>query len=69
MTKLADLLFMRSRRAYLATDLHNSVGWMRGIMDPLVGRAISSMHAAPERRWTSQALAEEQGCSKAVFAQ
>jgi Cupin len=39
--KLADLLFMQSLRAFLATDHHNSVGWMRGIMDPLVGRAIS----------------------------
>ncbi len=67
--KLADLLFMQSLRAFLATDHHNSVGWMRGIMDPLVGRAISSMHAAPERRWTLQALAEEVGCSRAVFAQ
>ena len=67
--KLADLLFMQSLRAYLATDLHNSVGWMRGIMDPVVGRAISCMHAAPERRWTLQALAEEASCSRAVFAQ
>lgn len=67
--KLADLLFMQSLRAYLAMGSHNSVGWMRGIMDPLVGRAISCMHAAPERRWTLQALAEEAGCSRAVFAQ
>jgi len=28
---------------------------MRGIMDPLVG-VPSRMHAAPERRWTLQAL-------------
>jgi AraC-like DNA-binding protein len=27
------------------------------------------MHAAPERRWTLQALAQEVGCSRAVFAQ
>jgi len=65
--KLADLLFIKSLRAYLATDLH-SIGWMRGIMD-LLWRAISRMHAAPERRWTLQALAEEAGCSRAVFAQ
>ncbi|WP_193199834.1 AraC family transcriptional regulator [Nostoc sp. MG11] len=68
-TKLTDLLFMQALRTYLATDLHNSVGWMRGIMDPLVGRAIGCMHAAPERRWTLQMLAEEVGCSRAVFAQ
>jgi AraC-like DNA-binding protein len=27
------------------------------------------MRAAPERRWTSQALAEEAGCPRAVLAQ
>jgi AraC-like DNA-binding protein len=77
--KLADLLFVQALRAYLATDVHNSVGhhsighhsvgWLRGIRDPLVGRAISCMHAAPQRRWTLQTLAEEAGCSRAVFAQ
>jgi AraC-like DNA-binding protein len=69
MAKLADLLFVQSLRAYLATDVNNSVGWMRGIKDPLVGRAISCMHARPERRWTLQALAAEVGSSRAVFAQ
>jgi AraC-like DNA-binding protein len=71
--KLADLLFMQSLRAYLATDLshngHPSAGWLRGIKDPLVGRAISSMHARPEQRWTVQSLAAESGCSRAVFAE
>jgi len=65
--KLADLLFISlSARIWLRTFY--SIGWMRGIMDPLVGRAISCMHAAPERRWTLQ-RAEEAGCSRAVFAQ
>jgi len=72
--KLADLLFMQAVRAHLATDDPNSagnhsVGWLRGIRDPVVGRAISCMHAAPERRWTLQTLAAEVGCSRAVFAQ
>ena len=71
--KLADLLFMQALRAYLATDRNDSAGpmrgWLRGIMDPLVGRAISCMHAAPERRWTLQTLAAQAGCSRAVFAQ
>jgi AraC-like DNA-binding protein len=82
--KLADLLFMQSVRAYLAAENHHangrnsnghnsygehSAGWLRGIRDPLVGRAISCMHAAPQRRWTLQTLAAEAGCSRAVFAQ
>jgi AraC-like DNA-binding protein len=67
--KLADLLFMQALRAYLAMGPDTSAGWMRGIMDPLIGRAISSMHAAPERHWTLKTLAEEVGSSRAVFAQ
>jgi len=70
--KLANLLFMQALRAYLSTDApvgQPSPGWLRGIMDPVVGRAISCMHTAPERRWTVQTLAQEAGCSRAAFAQ
>ena len=35
----------------------------------MVGRAISRLHAAPERRWTLQELAQEAGSSRSVFAQ
>jgi hypothetical protein len=35
----------------------------------LDARALSCMHAAPERRWTLQALAAEAGRSRAIFAQ
>jgi len=67
--KFTDLLFLQTLRAYLATDLENTTGWIRGMMDPMVGRAISRLHAAPERRWTLQELAQEAGSSRSVFAQ
>ncbi len=67
--KLVELLFMQAVRAHLAADHDNSTGWMRGIKDPVVGGAISRMHAAPARRWTLKALAAEVGCSRAVFAE
>jgi AraC-like DNA-binding protein len=67
--RLVDLLFMQALRKYLATDLDTAVGWIRGIRDPLVGQAISCMHAAPEHPWTVRSLAQEVGCSRAVFAQ
>lgn len=67
--KLAELLFLQAVRAHVAADRRDATGWIRGILDTQVGRAISSIHAAPERPWTLQALAREAGCSRAVFAQ
>ena len=66
--KLADLLFMQALRNYLSSGPSESLGWVRGMTDPRIGRAISAMHSAPERRWTVQALAAEVGSSRAVFA-
>jgi len=52
--KLADLLFMVSPRVsgYGPSQFHRLDARHHG---PSCGRAISCMHAAPERRWTLQA--------------
>ena len=66
--KYADLMFTQALRAYLDEEIQNAEGWLRGISDPIVGAALSAMHAHPERPWTLEALAERAGCSRAVFA-
>ena len=66
--RLADLLFIQAIRDYLTSGDEKSAGWMRGITDPMVGQAISLMHAKPGRTWTLQNLAAQVGSSRAVFA-
>lgn len=45
-----------------------AVGWFRGLRDPLVGRSIASIHAAPEHDWSVRSLAEEAQISPSRFA-
>lgn len=75
--RLVDLLFMQAVRSFLAAETDGTIhanggeraaSWLRGVSDPVVGRAISAMHAAPDRGWTLESLAAEVGTSRAVFA-
>ena len=44
-------------------------GWLFGVADKQLGRAISAIHADPAHRWTLQALAERACMSRSAFAQ
>src|SRR5689334_10925408 len=50
--KLAELLFVEAIRSYLDTLPVNETGWLAGLRDPFVGRALALMHAAPTTPWT-----------------
>ena len=39
-------------------------GWLEALRDPLIGRAISAVHADPARDWTVSTLAREVGMSR-----
>jgi AraC-like DNA-binding protein len=44
-------------------------GWLAGVNDPEVGRALRLLHARPERPWTVEDLAHEVGVSRSALAQ
>ncbi|HWP13189.1 MAG TPA: AraC family transcriptional regulator, partial [Ramlibacter sp.] len=44
-------------------------GWLAGLHDPLVARALSLLHGAPQRPWTLATLAEQTGSSRSVLAE
>ena len=41
-------------------------GWLAGLRDPLVGKALSLMHAKPAYNWTLEDLAKQAGLSRSV---
>ena len=43
-------------------------GWLAGLRDPIVGRALALLHADPARPWTLDALARAAGTSRAMLA-
>jgi AraC-like DNA-binding protein len=67
--KLAELLFIEAVRRYLATMPDDRTGWLAGLRDRVVGRALALMHARVEEGWTTEALAREAGLSRSAFAE
>ncbi|MGN6570042.1 MAG: AraC family transcriptional regulator [Pseudolabrys sp.] len=64
LNKLSELMFIEAIRTHMDHLSGENAGWLSGLRDPLVGRALSLMHAQPARAWTLEALAEEAGASR-----
>ena len=65
--RLIELVFVAMLRRWFVQSDHEK-GWMRGLNDPTVSRALSALHAEPGRDWTLQALAVTSGRSRSGFA-
>jgi AraC-like DNA-binding protein len=67
-SRLIDLLVIRALRSW-ASDQARHTGWLAGLGDERISRALSAMHADPFRRWTVNDLAEVTLMSRSIFAQ
>jgi AraC family transcriptional regulator, alkane utilization regulator len=67
--RLMELLFVEVLRRYAMRLPASARGWFAALNDPIVGRAIQSVHADPARRWTVEELAREAGSSRTVLAE
>ena len=55
--RLLELLYAEALRAHLETAATLS-GWLFGIKDPVVGRAIAMIHSRPGENWSVKRLAQ-----------
>ena len=69
LAKLSELMFIEVVRRHLESLPPEQAGWLAGLRDPFVGKALSLMHAAPARNWTIEELAKEVGLSRSVLAE
>jgi AraC-like DNA-binding protein len=67
--RMAELLFVDVIRRHLETLPGENVGWLAGLRNPLVGRALALLHEAPAQSWTLDALAAQAGTSRSVLAE
>jgi AraC-like DNA-binding protein len=67
--KLSELLFVEAVGHFVASLPAERRGWLAGLRDPQIGRAISILHARPNETWTAEALALEVGMSRSAFAE
>lgn len=69
LSKLGELMFVELVRHYVETLPEDSRGWLGGLRDRTVGRALNLLHAEPTRAWTLDQLAREVGLSRSSFAE
>ena len=69
LTKMSELMFIDVVRRYLQTLPVERSGWLAGLRDPFIGKALSLMHARPAHNWTIEELAKDVGQSRSVLAE
>lgn len=65
--RMSEMLFVEALRRYVDTLPPEQTGWLAGIRDAAVGRALALMHANPAEAWTIERLAEEAALSRSVL--
>lgn len=69
LAKLSELLFIEAVRRHVATLDDSESGWLAGLRDPYVSRALALFHGDIRRPWTMDDLALEIGLSKSALAE
>jgi AraC-like DNA-binding protein len=66
--RVIELFCAESIRAYQRSTGAEHAGWFKGLTDPRISEAIRCIHAAPNERWTVDALAANVALSPSRFA-
>lgn len=66
--KLAELLLEEAVHRHLASLPNREKGWLAGLRDPVIGRALAVLHRNLGQPWTTETLAAEIGMSRSAFA-
>jgi len=69
LNKLSELMFIDVVRRYIATLPPENAGWLAGLRDPMVGKALTLIHDKPAHDWTIESLAKQAGLSRSVLAE
>lgn len=66
--RLSELMFVEVVRRCVESGTVNDTGWLLGLRDPVVGRALALVHADPARAWTLDGLARAVGASRSALS-
>jgi AraC-like DNA-binding protein len=69
LAKMAELLFVEALRRYIERLPPGGSGWLAGVRDAHVGRALALLHADPGKDWTVDELAHAAGLSRSALAE
>jgi AraC-like DNA-binding protein len=66
--RLLELLCVEILRSHIETIATSKSGWLAGVKDPVVGKAISMIHSRPGDSWSVKRLAQGVAMSPSRFA-
>lgn len=69
LAKLAELMFIEAMRRYVESLPPDGKGWLAGLRDAHVGRALALLHGNPARAWSVNELAHEVALSRSALAE
>lgn len=67
--RMADLLLVHVLREHLHQGPAGAQGWLNGVRDKAIGKALAHMHAHPELPWSVASLARVSHQSRSVFSE
>ncbi len=69
LSRLSELLFVEAVRVYVERLPSEESGWLGGLRDPQVGRALAALHDQPGLAWSPEDLARHVGLSRSLLAE
>jgi AraC-like DNA-binding protein len=69
LTRMAELMFVEVVRRYLEELPPERSGWLAGLRDPVVARALAELHGRPAYAWNLPELARAVAASRTVLAE
>jgi AraC-like DNA-binding protein len=67
--KLAELLFVEALRRHAASQSPEARGWLAGIRDPQIGRALMLLHRDTDHDWSVDELARQVALSRSSLGE
>jgi AraC-like DNA-binding protein len=65
--RMSEMMFVDAVRYHLDSLPDGSVGWLAGLRDRFVGKALTLLHTRPAEPWTIEGLAEAVGLSRSAL--
>lgn len=69
LAKLSELMFVEAMRVYVESLPPGGKGWLAGVRDAQVGKALALLHADPRKDWTVEDLARSAALSRSALAE
>lgn len=68
-SKLSELMFVEAVRRHVESLPPEETGWLAGLRDNAIGKALALMHTEPNHDWCAEELASAVNLSRSAFAE